>query len=252
MEIKLLNKGYKKNEQIYHDFINNQIDFDASYFSNKVIELPEAPDFPIYINEHNPQKKLQKFKEAIFILKDYYIQMDRDIHFDGLFWHSLLLTKRDYIMNEYGDQIDSYKSFKNIVFKPFDWENYIYKSVLITEYVFDYLDDHEGDVEEYIELFVNNLDLFNYIIKYEIFRNREFIVKFFVAAEELGIMKLLKKRVPDMPKDERYGRLVFKELNNIYPVVMVPLLPIESLKTEIMNALSLYVDMNEYFSANKN
>ncbi|MHA3225089.1 hypothetical protein ACV7JQ_03825 [Globicatella sulfidifaciens] len=55
-----------------------------------------------------------------------------------------------------------------------------------------------------------------------------------------------------MPKDERYGRLVFKELNNIYPVVMVPLLPIESLKTEIMNALSLYVDMNEYFSANKN
>ena len=48
MEIRLLNKGYKNNEQFYLDFLEDQIKYKDEYFSDKTVILDEAPDFPIY------------------------------------------------------------------------------------------------------------------------------------------------------------------------------------------------------------
>ena len=53
-------------------------------------------------------------------------------------------------------------------------------------------------------------------------------------------MKEKIKDRPDLGKDERVGRRVIFELNKKYPVVMSPLLDIESLKKEVLQALSYY------------
>ena len=37
MEIKLLDKGYKLNENIYSDFINGHIDSHKEYFTNQLL-----------------------------------------------------------------------------------------------------------------------------------------------------------------------------------------------------------------------
>ena len=37
------------------------------------------------------------FKEAFEIMSKYYLKTDRDIHFDELFWHSLLCVYKESI-----------------------------------------------------------------------------------------------------------------------------------------------------------
>ncbi|WP_285398457.1 hypothetical protein [Lysinibacillus sp. fls2-241-R2A-57] len=80
------------------------------------------------------------------------------------------------IVEHYPQVLESYREFGNIVIKGFDRENYIYKCILAVEYI-------EGATElifskeRYYELIVDNLDIYNYIIKYSIFRNGEFLVK---------------------------------------------------------------------------
>lgn len=49
MEIRLLKKGYKKNEQFYQDFLEDRIKEKEEYFSDKAVSIDDAPDFPIYI-----------------------------------------------------------------------------------------------------------------------------------------------------------------------------------------------------------
>ena len=75
-----------------------------------------------------------------------YINTDRDLHLEEIFWHSLLGTKkRDFILDHYPVVKTGIKHFENIVIKPFDWENYIYKCVLATEYIEDLIDDPEKE-----------------------------------------------------------------------------------------------------------
>ena len=52
-------------------------------------------------------------------------------------------------------------------------QNYIYKCVLAAQYVNDNVETEE-ERQRYYELIFDNLDLYNYIIKYEIFRNDKF------------------------------------------------------------------------------
>lgn len=55
VEIKLLNKSYKKNDQFYKDFLNDTIESNDDYFSDEIVYIKEAPDFPIYM-----AKKMKK------------------------------------------------------------------------------------------------------------------------------------------------------------------------------------------------
>lgn len=118
--------------------------------------------------------------------------------------------------------LESYREFCNIVFKGFDWENYIYKCVLAVEYIEDATELPLSN-DQYYELIVDNLNIFNYIIKYSIFRNGEFLLKILTVIHNLGISEVLKGKIkdrPDLGKDERYGRRVIFELNKSYPVLM--------------------------------
>lgn len=241
MKIKLLKEGYKKDELLYTAFRNGTVD--EQFFTEETIDLAKAPDFPIYMGKGSEAQKKADFLVAFKVIAESYVNDDRDIHFNERFWHSLLVgEKRDYIVEKYPQVLDSYREFTNIVLKSFDWENYIYKCILAVEYIENTTELYLSK-EQYYELIVDNLDIFNYIIKYSIFRNGEFLVKILIVIYNLGIGDILKAKIPDRPdlgKDERYGRRVIFELNKAYPVVMSPLLSVEELQEEFMKALGQY------------
>ena len=170
------------------------------------------------------------------------------MHLEEIFWHSLLVTKkRDFILTQYPIVKENYSQFKNIVIKAFDWENYIYKCVLAAEYIED-IAETEEQKERLYHLVLENLDLFNYIIKYPIFRNAEFVVKILTIIDELNISKLMKAKIPNRPdlgKDVRYGRQIIYELNKNYPVIMAPMMDKEELKKEVLKALGYYYNLEE-------
>lgn len=210
----------------------------------KKVYISAAPYFPIYLAKNHASE--DNLKKAIKTLKKYYISTDREIHMNGLFWHSLLTQyMRDELINHYPEILDNEAVFRNIVLKKFDWENYIYKCVLAAEYIVD----SEGNLlpedkeEQFIHAIFNNLDIYNYIIKYKLFRNRQFIVKFLMMIQENKLSQIMKKKISNHPKlrgDERYGRRVVFELNKSYPILMAPFMEKEELLNKTLEILKEY------------
>lgn len=248
MEIKLLAPGYKGNEQLYMDFINDEIHTNNNYFSDETVYIKEAPDFPIYMAKGSEAVIKNDFMEAFNVISESYLDLERDIIMDETFWHSLLVTyKRDYILQKYPHVKNSFREFKNIVIKKFDWENYIYKCVLAAQYINDNVSSNE-ERERYYHLIIENLDVFNYIIKYEVFRNDKFLINILDIIDELGISKLAKAKIKgreDLGDDERYGRRIIFEFNKSYPVVMAPMLEKEELKKYFITYLNYYYDVKQ-------
>ena len=166
--------------------------------------------------------------------------------FRSRFWHSYLcLYKRKYLLDKYPQLKDGYDQFKRIVIKKFDWENYIYKAILIAQYIEE--NTKPEQYEKYYQLILQNMDMFNYIIKYEIFRNGSFLIKIMDIIDETGLSKVLKSKIKnrsDLGRDERFGRRVIFELNKAYPVVMSPMLDKEDLKEYFLKYLGYYYDEN--------
>ena len=242
MEIRFLKSSYIKGEQVYNDFLNNTIGSLEEHYDDKIANINSVPDFPIYINvSENVRAPL--FVEAINIISNHYLDMDREYSLDGQFWHSLLLLKkRDYILEKYPAVKESESNFKNVVVKKFDWENYIYKCVLAAQYVNDNVDDVDKR-EFYYNLIANNLDVYNYIIKYEIFRNDKFLLNVLDIIHDNDLSEILKAKIknrPDLGKDERVGRRVIFELNKSYPVVLAPTLDKEELEVLCLENLKKY------------
>ncbi len=164
-----------------------------------------------------------------------------------MFWYSLLCVhKRDFLLREYSQIGESIKDFHNIVVKKFDWENYIYKCVLGAQYVKDNTNCDE-DRNRYYDLIVENLDVYNYMIKYEVFRNDKFIINILDIIDDRGLAKVLKAKIkdrPDLGKDERYGRRVLFEFNKAYPIVMSPMLEKDELEVLFKEYLGYYYDLS--------
>lgn len=254
MKIRLLADDYKHNKQIYKDFVANEIDFSKDYFSDSDhLMIDAAPDFPIYMADYKGEEKINEYFKAINILNDYYINTPRDIHMNERFWHSLLIGyKRDYIVEKYPKVLDNEKEFNKVVLRDYDWENYIYKCVLLTEYVKDFDWEYKGQKEIFIRTIVDSGDLFNYIFKTKLFKNYNLIVNFILIIYEEGIAKQMREKVkhPAVTKDERYGRLVIKEINLSYPVIMAPALDKEELKELVVKTLE--DKHNQYDTNNEN
>lgn len=89
MEIRLLKKGYKNNEQFYKDFLDDKIRDNEEYLSDEVVIIDEAPSFPIYMGVGYDKQREELFLKAIDTISKCYLNTDRDIHFSELFWHSL-------------------------------------------------------------------------------------------------------------------------------------------------------------------
>lgn len=247
MEIRLLNKDYIKKEEFYKDFLDDKIMEKEKYFSDKIVHIKETPDFPIYMGKGGEEERGRLFKEAFRVMSECYLNTDRDIHMDEMFWYSLLCVhKREFLMREYPQIGESMKDFHNIVVRSFDWGNYIYKCILAAQYVKDNTDNEE-DGEKYYDLIIDNLDVYNYMIKYEVFRNDKFIINVLDIINDRSLSKLLKSTIKDIPnigKGERYGRRVMFELNKAYPIVMSPMLEKDELEKYFMEYLGYYYDLN--------
>jgi hypothetical protein len=248
MEIKLLKDGYKKIESLYQDFKTDMIAENETYFSEESVYIDHTPSFPIYIAKGSTEHKKQEFLEAFNTIKHAYLSLDRSILLNERFWHSFLIVyKRDYIVRKYPEVLDNENRFKNVVLKKFDWENYIYKIILGAQYIADHVSD-EDQQQRYFGLIIDNLDLYNYIIKYEIFRNDDFLINILDIIDELGLSEILKAKIKgreDLGDDERYGRRVIFELNKSYPIVLSPMLSKEDLKDIFIEYLGYYYDVSE-------
>lgn len=247
VEIRLLKKGYKNNEQFYRDFLDDQIRLKDEYFSDEVVYIEEAPDFPVYLAKTSEAERRELFLEAFEVISRSYLKTDRDIHFEEVFWHSLLtVTKREYLLEQYPQIVEGINHFNNIVLKDFNWENYIYKCVLGAQYINDAV-TYEAERLRYYDLLIDNLDMYNYIIKYEIFRNDRFLLNILDIIDELNLSKVMKSKIngrDDLGKDERVGRRVIFEFNKSYPVLMSPMMDKEDLKEFFLKYLSYYYDIS--------
>ena len=248
MEIRLLKKDFLKKEEFYKDFLDDKIIEKDEYFSDEVVHINNAPDFPIYMGKGSEEEKAKLFMEAFEAMFNFYLNTDRDIHMNERFWYTLLCVhKRDFVLKMYPQVGESIKDFHNIVLKKFDWENYIYKCILAAQYVKDNT-DNEDDRKKYYNLIVENLDVYNYMIKYEVFRNDKFIINVLDIINDRGLAKVLKAKIkdrPDLGKDERYGRRVLFEFNKAYPIVMSPMLEKEELEELFMEYLGYYYDLSK-------
>lgn len=248
MEIRLLARGYKTNEAFYQDFLDDKINSNDEYFSGDKVYISQAPDFPIYMAKGTEEQKKHDFLEAFRVISQFYLQTEREILLDETFWHSLLVTqKREYILDKYPEVQEGKNKFNTVVLKKFDWENYIYKSILGAQYINDNIED-EDERQRYYELIIDNLDLYNYIIKYGIFRNDIFLIHILDIIDELDISKVMKAKIKgreDLGDDERYGRRVIFEFNKSYPVVMSPMLEKEELKKLFIMYLGYYYDLSK-------
>ena len=247
MQINLLTDGYKDSEGFYQAFLNDTLR-QRSFISVNYINIPyELPDFPIFFAIKNQEERANEYCKMIKIIAEYVITLDRDIYMDERFWHSwLCLYKREYLLNIYPQIKEDYGAFKNIVIKKFDWENYIYKAILIAQYVEENAQPEK--YEYYYRLILQNMDMFNYIIKYEIFRNGKFLINIMDIIAETGLSSILKAKIknrPDLGKDERYGRRVIFEMNKAYPIVMSPMLDKDMLKEYFLKYLGYYYEGNE-------
>lgn len=256
MIVNLLGNGYKKSEDFYHKFVNNELKGSEFVTNENVTLYNELKPFEIYFGKigRNDEVKATFVKTIKYIAANV-IDLDRDIYMNETFWHSwLCLYQRDYLVAKYPEILTDYKKFLNIVLKDFDWENYIYKAILIAQYTADYRPPEKA--EEYYDLIINNLDLYNYIIKAEIFRNGQFLLNVMdIIKEEKNLSKIVKAKIKnterdDLAKDERYGRRVIKEFNASYPIVPGPMLEKDELKKYFLLYLSYYykegdVDLTE-------
>ena len=95
--------------------------------------------------------------------------------------------------------------------------------------------DYNENRKKYYNLIVENLDVYNYMIKYEVFRNDKFRINVLDIINDRGLAKILKAKIkdrPDLGKDERYGRRVLFEFNKAYPIVMSPMLEKDELEEQ--------------------
>lgn len=243
MEIKILSDDYLKSDSVFEDFVENRIEEKAT--SNEFLTLKEIKYFPVYMAKIKSNRKLTKmYLDAFKCMEDIYLHEDREKIMRPDLWYSLILTEfRNEIIINYPKSIKNESDFKNIVMKKFDWENYVYKVLLGAQYIYDNVEG-ENERERYYKLIIQNLDLYNYIIKYEIFRNDKFLINILDVIDKNGLSNQLKKKIKgreDLGEDERYGRRVIYEFNKSYPVIMSPMLSYEDVEKLFLRYLDMYM-----------
>lgn len=240
MRIRLLNDGYLESEELYNHFIKNSIDYDAEYFSNTYIDVDiDAVDFPIYYGMGQKDVKLMYLLESVEKIYDNYLNLPLDILYNSRFWHSLIIDKRDYVMELYGDEIlKSYSRYRNIVMRKLDWENYIFKSIYIARALKE-IEIPRENFKDFITKIFNNFDAFNYLLKTSIFVNPKFTHMFINAIENKSLSEAMKKRKKN-DRDDGVSRLVIQELNLNYPMQIPHLLNQEELDEEVERLCNKY------------
>lgn len=243
MKIRKLNPDIIRRSQVFEYYIGNYKNEDEIFLEEFYeVELSqENLFFPIYIPDKNEETRKSKYHQAFLCMRDNYLKLGREILLDRNFWYSLFLDKlRDKLVLEYPTSLDSEKDFRNIILKKFDWENYVYKLIFGAEYIQEKISDKDDHIR-YFELITENLDVYNYILKSEIFKNSDFLIKFLDTIVETNSSEILKKKIDlSNNKDERIGRRVINEFVKSYPAVFVHALDKEEFKNYFLKYLDHY------------
>lgn len=240
----MLNEGYLKQESFYEDFVNNKLNGNAKYFSEEAYYIDDLKPFPIYIplSSNIKEEQQNQYLEAFNTFSECYLKLDRELLFSQRFWHSLFLLEfREYLVDLYPEILVSKSKFNNIVLKQLNWENYIYKIILGSQYINECVEEQQRD--HYYKLIVHNMDMYNYVIKTRILRNDMFLKNVLDIIDNNNLSKTLKafiKDRPDLGKDPRYGRMVIFEFNKSYPVVLSPMMDYRSLEEKFIEYLKIY------------
>ncbi|MGL5796852.1 MAG: hypothetical protein ACRCYT_01480 [Cetobacterium sp.] len=243
MKIRKLNPNTIKKLEIFEYYIGNYKNEDTIFLDEYYeVELSEENlFFPIYIPDKDQESRKIKYRKAFLFVRDNYLKLGRDILLDRNFWYSLFLDKlKNKLIQEYSISLNSEKDFRNVILKKFDWENYVYKIIFGAEYINDRLD--KDDQIKYFDLISENLDVYNYILKSEIFKNGDFLIKFLNAIVETNSSEVLKKKIDlSNGKDERVGRRIINEFTKSYPVVFVHALDEEEFLNYFKKYLQYYI-----------
>lgn len=241
MKVNLLNEGYKKSTEFYHSFLNDSIEADG-FLSDDSILVPYIEPFPIHFGNYKEKDDPSTFFDLIIFFKKHFIHLNMDIYMNELFLHSLITTKmREYILEKYPKIKNKQSIFEIVVTRNLNWENYLYKAAIIAKYVNDNIDQSEQ--LNYINLILDNLDVFNHIIKSKIFRNNDFFIKFFNVIKKNNLSSILNAQIKNKenPEDDlRVGRMILIEFSNAYPVLLSPLLPQDEFELYFKKFLNYY------------
>lgn len=232
MRLRFFNENYLANiDKLYRDFLEDSLNT-SEYIASEIIELEQIELFPFYLFISNEAERKSNYLKAFDVIDRVYSDLDREIVLDQRFWHSLfMLNYRDYVIKTYPEVLESKTKFENVLLKKFDWENYIYKCLIAVEFVKDNRDQEQH--QKYFKLIVENSDLFNYIIKYNLTRNGKFLLDILDVVDKNDLSEILKKKIThrqDLGLDERYGRRVIFEFNRNYPVLMFPSMSYEEIE----------------------
>ena len=90
-----------------------------------------------------------------------------------------------------------------------------------------------------------DLVFYNYILKYPIFRNREFLIKMLNIIDRRNLSSIFKSKIKDkkdLGDDVRRGRMVLLEMNKSYPVIIAPAMSEDELEDLTLKYLGYYYD----------
>jgi hypothetical protein len=242
MKIRKLNPEIIRKPEIFEYYIGNYDDVENIFLDEYYdVELsPENLFFPIYV----PPAKKEQYFQALTTMRDNYLKLGRDILLDANFWYSLFLNKlKDQLKKEYPSTLESEKDFRNIILKPFNWENYVYKFIFGAEYIQEMIPDVE-EQNKYFNLLADNVDVYNYILKSKIFKNSEFLIKFLKTILKTNSSDILKKKIDlSNGKDERMGRKIIYEFAKNYPTVFVHALDENEFEDYFKKCLNYYSEL---------
>jgi len=247
MLIKVLDASYFKSGEAFKDF-NLGKSPDLSYYTEGSMIIDDLPYFKPYFGSKVKGSSDEDFINSFMIMEEDYNEIDREYTMNPEFWYSLfVLHFREELIRDYPG-IETDESYFNLAInKSFDWENYIYKMVLGAQYISENIVGRDRR-NFYYNLIVNNLDVYNYLLKKTIFRNDRFLIEILKIIDKHEISGLLKKKIKgreDLSDDERYGRRVIHEFNKSYPVVLSPMLGSDEIEKLFFRYLEMYYKPTE-------
>lgn len=221
----------------YNSFLLGKLREDG-YFTNEFIDVPDVGEFITYSGNDRKNRGLI-LKNLIKVMMNNFIDLPQNIYMSKNFWMSYLVTELRMSLFRNHPQIkNKFQTFKLIVLRDLDWENYIYKAAVYGVVLKDNLSDIRL-LDDYIDTITENMDFFNYILKYTTLNNDNFIfnmIKFLHKNKNINISAYLKKKV-FKDKDERFGRLVLAEINRTYPSILFPMLDYQTFEEKLTKVL---------------
>ena len=244
MQIRKVNKSYFKSKELRDHFVSGTLmNFDDcllnDYYDTGTFEIEY---FNPYAGNTKSPNNDQIWNNLIASVGEIMEGIPANLYEDGNFWFSLFLTRFQLeLMNDYPQLKKSSDQLKNILLKDFNWENYIYKAVVIVK--LKHVAIERFGNTDVVDLILDDLDLFNYLIKSPLFRNLDFILNIFELTRRDAFPVRLKSQIKSekyKQKDKRFGRRIVYELNKTYPVLFVQKFEMEELGTKLNEIIRQY------------